>query len=253
MTEKKPAEGMLTKGLRLLIALGDRPDGAGVSELARDLELPVSSTHRLLTGMIPLGFVGFDPDRRQYHLGLRVFELGRRVASARRLSDVALPVMRRVTKATGEPTLLGVLAGEEFMYVERVEGQRLAQIRGSAGERGPLHTTALGKALMAFLPEDEQDALIGRLSLDEAGPRAITDSDRLREELASTRERGYAVNDEELEEGVCAVGVPVLDGRGRPAASIGVATLTFRTPLRDLEKSVPLLKAAAEEIAVQLP
>jgi len=89
--------------------------------------------------------------------------------------------------------------------------------------------------------------------LAEAGPRAITDSLRLREELASTRERGYAVNDEELEEGVCAVGVPVLDGRGRPAASIGIATLTFRTPLRDLEKSVPLLKAAAEEIAVQLP
>lgn len=137
MAEKKCAGGMLTKGLRLLIALGGRPDGAGVSELARDLSLPVSTTHRLLTGMAPLGFVGVDADTRQYHLGLRVFELGRCVVSTRRLPDVALPAMRRVTQATGETTLLGVLAGEEFMYVERVESQRLAQIKGSAASAGP--------------------------------------------------------------------------------------------------------------------
>ena len=166
---------------------------------------------------------------------------------------MALPAMRRVTKATGETTLLGVLAGEEFMYVERVESQRLAQIKGSAGERAPLHVTALGKALMAFLPEEEQDALISRLSLDEAGPRAITDPDRLGEELARTRERGYAVNDEELEEGLYAVGVPVLDGRGRPAASLGIANLAFQNSLKELEKFVPLLQGAADEIAVQLP
>jgi IclR family transcriptional regulator, acetate operon repressor len=253
MTYKKPADGMLTKGLRLLIALGDRPDGTGVSELARELELPVSTTHRLLTAMVPLGFVGFDPERRQYHLGMRVFELGRRVASARRLSDVALPAMRRVTKATGETTLLAVLADEEFMYVERAESQRLAQIRGSSGERGPLHVTALGKALMAFLPDEEQDELIGRLRLEEAGPRAITDPEQLREELTRTREGGYAINDEELEEGICAVAVPVLDGLGPPAASLGIATLAFRRSPADLRGFVPLLQDAAGEIALQLP
>ena len=106
---------------------------------------------------------------------------------------------------------------------------------------------------MAFLPEEEQDALISRLSLDEAGPHAITDPDRLGEELARTRERGYAVNDEELEEGVYAVGVPVLDGRGRPAASLGIANLAFQNSLKELEKFVPLLQGAADEIAVQLP
>jgi DNA-binding IclR family transcriptional regulator len=252
MTERKSADGMLPKGLRLLIALGGRPDGAGVSELARDLGLPVSTTPRLLTGMVPLGLVGVDPDTRQYHLGLRVFELGRCVASTRRLPDVALPAMRRVTNLTGETTLLGVLAGEEFMYVERVESHRLVQIRGSAGERRPLHVTAQSKALMAFLPQEEQDALVSRLSLDGAGPRAITDPDRLGEELARTKERGYAVNDEELGEGVYAVGVPVLDGRGRPAASLGIATLAFQNSLIDLENFVPVLQGAAGEIAVQL-
>lgn len=94
MTEGLPADGALAKGLRLLVALGNHPDGAGVSELAGEVELPVSTTHRLLTGMIPQGFVAVDPDRRQYFLGLRTFELGQRVASARKLSAVALPAIR---------------------------------------------------------------------------------------------------------------------------------------------------------------
>jgi DNA-binding IclR family transcriptional regulator len=77
LTEDLPAEGALAKGLRLLVALGNHPDGAGVSELAREVELPVSTTHRLLAGMIPQGFVAVDPVRRQYFLGLRTFELSR--------------------------------------------------------------------------------------------------------------------------------------------------------------------------------
>jgi len=253
LTEKQPAEGALAKGLRLLVALGNHPDGAGVSELASEVELPVSSTHRLLTGMIPQGFVAFDPERRQYFLGLRTFELGQRVASARKLSEVALPAMQRVTQATGEPTLLAVLAEDEMLYVERVEGKHLAQIRGSAGERGSLPGTALGKALLAFLPEEEREALIENLPLPKLGPNSITNRGALRAELDRTRERGYAVNDEELEAGVRAIGVPIINARGRPVASITVATLAFRYSMEELEIFVPLLQDAANEIAVQLP
>jgi len=253
LTEGLPADGALAKGLRLLVALGNHPDGAGVSELAGEVELPVSTTHRLLTGMIPQGFVAVDPDRRQYFLGLRTFELSQRVASARKLSAVALPAMQRVTQATGEPTLLAVLAGDEMLYVERVEGKHLVQIRGSAGERGSLHGTALGKALLAFLPEEEREALIENLPLPKLGPNSIMNRDELRAELDRTRERGYAVNDEELEAGVRAIGVPIIDARGRPAASITVATLAFRYSMEELERFVPLLQDAANEIAVQLP
>ena len=253
MTETLPAVGMLGKGLRLLVVLGNHPDGAGVSELAREVELPVSTTHRLLAGMIPQGFVAIDPERRQYFLGLRTFELSQRVASARKLSAVALPAMQRVTQVTGEPTLLAVLAEDEILYMERVEGKHLAQIRGSAGERGSLHGTALGKVLLAFLPEEEREAFIENLPLPKLGPNSITNRDELRAELDRTRERGYAVNDEELEAGVRAIGVPIIDARGRPAASITVATLAFRYSMQELERFVPLLQDAANEIAVQLP
>jgi IclR family transcriptional regulator, acetate operon repressor len=166
---------------------------------------------------------------------------------------VALPAMQRVTQVTGEPTLLAVLAEDEILYIEREEGKHLAQIRGSAGDRGSLHGTALGKALLAFLPEEEREVLIENLPLPKLGPNSITDRDELRAELDRTRERGYAVNDEEPEAGVRAIGVPIINGRGRPAASIAVATLTFRYSMEELEKLVPLLQDAAGEIAVQLP
>jgi DNA-binding IclR family transcriptional regulator len=81
--ERRSADGMLGKGLRLLVALGDHPDGAGVSWLARDVEVPVSTAHRLISGMVPLGFVSFDRERQRYSLGLRAFELGQRVAPAK--------------------------------------------------------------------------------------------------------------------------------------------------------------------------
>jgi DNA-binding IclR family transcriptional regulator len=247
--ERRSADGMLGKGLRLLVALGDHPDGAGLSQLARDVEVPVSTTHRLPAGMAPLGFVSFDRERRRYSLGLRTFELGRRVASARRLSDVALPAMRRVTQATGETTLLAVLSGDDVLYVERTEGKHLAQIWGAPGVRGAPHYTSLGKCPVAFLPEEEWEEILSRLRLERLTPGTITDAEGLREELLLTRERGYTTNDEEHEEGVRAVGVPVI---GRPAAALSVATLTFRYSMEELEGFVPLLREAAREVEVQL-
>jgi IclR family transcriptional regulator, acetate operon repressor len=250
--ERRSTDGMLGKGLRLLVALGDHPEGAGVSQLARDVEVPVSTAHRLLAGMVPLGFVSFDRERRRYSLGLRTLELGQRVASARRLSDVALPTMRRVTQATGETSLLAVPSGEEVLYVERTESKHLAQIWGAPGVRGSPHHTSLGKCLVAFLPEEEREELLARLRLERLTPRTITDTEELREELLLTRERGYATNDGEHEEGVRAVGVPVIGRRAAAAAALSVATLTFRYSMEELEGFVPLLREAAREVEAQL-
>jgi len=252
--EKRSADGMLAKGLRILVALGGHPDGAGVSQLAREVDVPVSTAHRLLAGMVPQGFVSFDQERRLYHLGLRVFELSQRVAWVRRLSDVALPAMRRATEASGETTLLAVRARDELVYVERVEGQHRAQIVGYPGTRqGWLHCTSIGKALLAFLPGEEREELLVHLWLEGLTPRTITEADKLREELALTRERGYAINDQELEAGICAVGVPIMDSRGRPVASVSIATLTFRYSAKELEQFVPLLLEGARETTLQLP
>ncbi len=251
--ENNSSRGMLEKGIGLLLAVGDHPEGAGVSELARNTGLAVSTVHRLLGTLVSLGFVRLEEGSRRYTLGLGVFELAHRVSLARGLSEVALPVMRRLVKATGEPSLLAVADGPEIVYVERIEGWRRIQIRGSVGERGPIYCTSLGKALLAFMPEEEREDLLNQIEFERLAPNTITDRSRLREELELTRERGYAVADEEREEDVRAVGVPVLGPRGGPVASLCLAVPVFRVAREELEEYVPMLREAATEIGVQLP
>jgi IclR family acetate operon transcriptional repressor len=252
-TEHKYTGGMLGKGLSLLVILGEYPNGVGVSTLAREAGLPVSTVHRLLTTMASLGFVSFDADSRQYSIGLKVFELSYRVSLVRDLGEVALPVMRRIMEITKATTLMSVRDGEEIMYVERVEGPRRIRIQGAVGERLPLHCTSQGKVLLAFLPESEREKILGRLRLEQLAPNTITDLDTLRGELDRTRMKGYAVANEEAEEGICAVAVPIIGPRGRPVAALCIAAPVFQTPLEDLERFVPLLRDGARDIGVQLP
>lgn len=221
--------------------------------MARSAGLPVSTVHRLLGTLVSLGFVRLSEESHRYTLGLRVFELAHKVSLARGLSEVALPVMRRLVKATGEPSLLAVAEGAEIVYVERIEGWRRIQIRGSVGERGPIYCTSLGKALLAFMPDGEREDLLACVELEKLAPNTITDRGRLREELELTRERAYAIADEEREEDVRAVGAPVLSPRGYPVASLCLAVPVFRVAREELEEFAPMVQEAAAEIGVQLP
>jgi DNA-binding IclR family transcriptional regulator len=253
MTGTKYSGGMLAKGLGLLAALGNHPDGVGVSNLAREAGMPVSTAHRLLSTLVDHGFARFDPASHRYMLGLKVFELSHRVSLVKGLSEVALPIMKRVARQTGELTLMTVRDDLEMVYVERVQGDSRIQIRGNVGDRGPLYCTAMGKTLLAFLPRVEQDAIISRLRMSPMTPRTITDPKALREELDLTKERGYGIANEEYEVGIRAVAVPVIGPRGTPVAMHKAATALLRVSLRDLEAHIPLLKESAREIAIQLP
>lgn len=244
--------GALEKGIDVLLALGEYPQGTGVSELSRRVGLPVSTVHRLLGILISSGFARFEPEGKRYMLGFGVFELARKVSLARSLSEVALPVMRRLVKETGEPSLLSVPDGLEMVYVERVEGWRRIQIRGAVGERGPLYCTSLGKAMLAFMPDDERESLIGRLEFKKIAPNTITNPDELRAELELTRRRGYGLAREEREEGVRSLGAPILGSRGRPVAAVCISAPVFRVSLETLEGFAPMLQEAAAEIGVQV-
>jgi DNA-binding IclR family transcriptional regulator len=244
---------MLGKGMQLLIALGGHPDGASLSRLADELGFPVSTTHRLLQAMVPAGFVQVDDERRTYELGLTVFQLSHRVARVRTLSELALPVLRRLTEVSGEQTLLAVRRGGDLIYLEKVEGTHQIRNHAEIGQRGFLHSSSMGKALLAWLPEDEQVEIIGGLRLDRCSPRTITDRARLRVELDQTRRRGWAVNEEENEEGIRSSGVPVIGPRGRPVCAICVTAPVFRCSRELMDSYVPLMQELVREMEARLP
>lgn len=251
--EEATAGGMLAKGLTLLVTLGQYPAGIGLSELARQVGMPVSTAHRLLATLHAFGFVHFDADYRRYSLGLRLFELSHQVSLVRRLSEVALPVMQRLVQITGETSLISVLDGSEMVYVERIDSPHPIQVRGSTGRKDPIYCTAMGKSLLAFRPAEERETIIRQLQLKPLTPHTITDREALRRELDRTRERGYSLADEEHEPGIRTVAVPVIGSRGRAIAALCVTAPAFRASLEDLTRHVPMLLDAAREIAVQLP
>jgi IclR family transcriptional regulator, acetate operon repressor len=245
--------GMLKKGLSLLEALGGHPDGVGVSRVAKDAELPVSTTHRLLNDLVASRFASFDPETRRYYLGLKVFELSSRVSLTKGLSEVALPVMRRLSEEVGESVFMGVREGADILIVEKVVGPGRLQVNDNVGSRIPLHHLAQGKSILAFLPEDEREELIEQMTLEPETPRTITDPGMLRDELEFTRERGWASADREHEEGVRAIATPILDARSRPVAALAIAAPAFRVPMPELKKRAPKLLEAVREIEVRLP
>jgi DNA-binding IclR family transcriptional regulator len=244
---------MVGKALGLLVLLGDEPRGASAAELSRRAELPFSTTYRLLGSLTRDGFVDYEPDGRRYHLGLRVFQLGQRVSNHHGFAGTALPILRRVTEETGEATILSVRDGNHHLTVNKVDGPQTFRVTSDPGHLGALHTTSVGKALVAFADDATRTRLVDELELEALTPFSITDRDAFRGEIELVRRRGYAIMDEENEQGMRAVAVPVFNSQGHAFASLATAVPVFRMSVDALVALVPLLQGAAAELSARLP
>jgi len=244
---------MVGKALGLLVLLGDEPRGASAAEISRRAQLPFSTTYRLLGSLTRDGFVDYEAEGRRYHLGLRIFQLGQRVSNHHGFAGAALPVLRRVTEQTGEATILSVRDGHHHLTVNKVDGPQTFRVTSDPGHLGALHTTSVGKALVAFAEDGERQRLVEELELQPLTKFSITDRDAFRAEIEQVRNRGYAVMDEENELGMRAVAVPVFNSQGHAFASLATAVPVFRLSVEGLVAHVPLLQEAAAELAARLP
>ncbi|OFI37043.1 IclR family transcriptional regulator [Arthrobacter sp. SW1] len=244
---------MIGKALGLLVLLGNEPRGASASELSRQADLPFSTTYRLLGSLTRDGFVDYEPDGRRYHLGLRVFQLGQRVSNHHGFAGTARPILQKVTDATGEATILSVRDGHHHLTVNKVDGPQMFRVTSDPGHLGMLHTTAVGKALVAFAADDERGQLLEELELEPLTEHSITDREAFRAEIEKIRRQGFALMDEENEVGMRAIAAPVLNGQGVAFASLATAAPVFRMSVEQMQAVVPLLKDAAAELSARLP
>lgn len=244
--------GTVRKGLTLLELLANYPHGATAGQIVAESGYAFSTCYRLLTTLVDSGFAEYDTATKQYRLGLLVFHMGQKVATARGYSGTALPVLRRLTEATGESSLLAVLDGDRFLTVHTVDGPN-HRITTDPGDRGELHTSSLGRVLLAFSPQDTRDELVATIDLVPRTDRSRTDRDGLRRILEKTRQRGWACQDQEHDEGMCAVAVPVMTPGGPLVAALALAAPVYRSDLAGLEQHIPLLNDAAAQLASQLP
>lgn len=242
--------GTVRKGLELLELLANYPHGAVAGELVTASGYAFSTCYRLLNTLVDAGFAEFDPRTKRYQVGLRVFQMGQRVATARGFAGSAIPVLRAVTDATGESCILGVPDGDRVLTVHTVDGPH-HRVTTDPGDRSELHTSALGRVVLAF--SDRGADLLRDLELTARTEHSVRERSTLRQVVADTRARGWVCQDQEHDPGMRAVAVPVLSGDGQLIAALALAAPVHSCSLAELEAHVPALQEAARELAILLP
>jgi len=235
----------------LLLALGDFPAEAGVTELARTLGLHKSTASRLLATLQRRGLVEQDEESGKYRLGLVVIRLAERAEKTLDLRTITRPDLERLARATRETVSLGVLDGDRCLTVAQVDGPNMVACADWTGRTTPLHCVASGKVLLAAMAE--RDILrLAKKGLASCTDRTITALEPLLEELARVRRRGFATAFSEWEPGQNAVAAPVLDARGRVIASVDIWGPAYRiTPARVADLAAEA-RAAAGAISIRL-
>lgn len=235
--------------LELLPRLGPE---LGVSEISRALGLKKATTHRLLAALRRRGVVTQDPVSRRYRLGMKLWELGAVATSQVDWVDRVKPYLEHLTDVAGETTHLAVLSDGQVLYVDKVESSRSLRMPSQVGRRLPVHCTGIGKALIAFLPDEVLRGLVLRRGLPRFTTSTITDVVTLERELAEIRRLGYAIDHEEIEEGLVCIGAPVRDHTTHVVAAISIAGPSSRLGPASIARAARQVVEAANAISVAL-
>jgi IclR family transcriptional regulator, pca regulon regulatory protein len=235
------------RGLRVIRSFGAQGSQLTLSEVARATELNRATARRLLLTLEELGYARRVGDR--FALTPRVLDLGYAYLSSFEVPDLALPYLEQLSVEVHEASSVGVLDDTEVAYVARVPANRVMTVSIGLGTRFPAYRTSLGRALLAALPDDEVTAIWERSDRREPTPRTVDRVEALLEQLATVRERGYALVDQELELGVRSIAAPLHDAGGRTVAAINISTHVSRTSKAELQQRfVPALLRTAGEI-----
>lgn len=252
MTQTKPYPGTqaVLRAFSVLKVFSDERPFWGLTELAKEVELNKTTTYRLLTALESEGMVIRNRDET-YRLGPEAVVLGGRALRQNDVRRVTRPYLERLAEETGETTSLDVLVEQDMLLIDEVIGHRLTGSMSSLGTRHPAYATASGKAVLAFMSPAEVEPFLQR-PLPAITPTTITSPDLLRQQLDTIRELGFALNQEELEEGLVVVAAPIYnhDSEVIGSVSLGGTSLRF-TPERIVEMG-NLIRETAVEISQKL-
>jgi DNA-binding IclR family transcriptional regulator len=208
----------------ILELLGNADYNLGISDIAVMSELPLSTAHRLISTLIQLGYVEQNPETNKYTLGVRILQLRGAMIGHLNLGVQAMPIMKTLMNRVNETVHLAVLNEGEIVYIERVEGLRTQGMYTRIGKRAGAHCTALGKAMLAYLPQEAwYHDVVERRGLKRHSPTTITTPEELQAELARTRARGYAIDNGETGEQVRCVAAPIRDYTGTVIAALSIS------------------------------
>jgi DNA-binding IclR family transcriptional regulator len=231
------------------IALANHPLSA--AEVAKLCNMSRPTAYRLICTLTARGYVAEDDDTH-YRLGTQALSLSQNVLDSLDLPELAQPYLRHLSDITNETTYLSMLDDDEILYIGKAESSQSIRTHTKIGSRNMLHSTAMGKAILAFLPIEEQTQLLERIKLTRLTSVTITDKATLVKELAKVRTQKYALDNEECEEDIRCVGAPIFDHSGRPFAAISVSGPAYRLAVSRVSDLSLLVVDTANAISSRL-
>ncbi len=234
----------LDRALAVLRCLGSASGGLTLSEIAGRLGLSVNFVYRVTQSLVAHGYVIRDAGKR-FSIGPQLLSLCQPVVDDVPLTEAALPAMHWLSEQTGEAAHLGIISGHEGIVLERVVGRAMIKFYVERGTRFPLHTSGPGKAMLAFMPDAERDAVIAGMKFKRYQPWTISNRKDFLKCLDEVRQSGWAVDAGEHLEGHHCLGAPVLDTTGTAIASLWITGPSQRLPEDRMVNLAPAVKQAA--------
>jgi DNA-binding IclR family transcriptional regulator len=241
----------LQRGLRLLHLFSESPRGLTAKQVAALSRLPVSTVHRFLANLVTAGFLNRDGEGT-HHLGIACFSIGQAAVGQLDIRRLSLPYLRELNQQTRETIHLTVRHGLSAVYVEKLDSPEPVRIHSRIGAAVPLHCTAVGKVMLAYMPPEEQDRIISQIDLKRMTPNSVGNVQELKTELYRVRKNGYACDLEEHELHIRCVAAPIWDHTGSVQSSVSITAPTLRMPVTRLRQLAPLIQAAGLNISTEL-
>lgn len=233
----------LNKGIKLLTAIADAEVPPTVRDLSDQTMLPRPTVYRLLAALTEAGLVR-QSSGHTYQLGATLVTIAHRALDQMDIRDIAHEHLLKLRDETGETVHLAVFSNDAMLYVDNIESRERVRMKCSLGVSVPLHTTAVGKAYLAFSPQDQRESTLERLRLDDVTGHSITSRDALRAQIADAARRGWTTDEEENERDIFCFGAPILDRRGNAVAAASISIPRFRLrPMAEQVYVAPLLEA----------
>ncbi len=235
------------KAFRILKAIADSPSRLGVSELSKQLKIGKSTVHGITIALEELGVLVRDPIDKKYSIGYRLIELGRKAYGRIELREIARIPLERLVEEIGETVFLGIMDGDHILILDVVEPPSEMKITSPPGTRLPLLAGATGKAFLSLLEEEKAKEIVQKIGLRGYTHKSITDPKRYLKEVKETKERGYAIDDEEYLIGVRAIAAP-LPIPSSPLSAIWLVGFSSRLTDQKMEKAIKEILKTVQEI-----
>src|ERR1700732_1243918 len=241
----------LQRGLRLLQLFSESARGLTAKQVAVLSRLPVSTVHRFLANLEGAGFLNCSDDG-VYHLGIACFSIGQAALGQLDIRRLSLPYLQELNQQTRETIHLTVRHGLSAVYVEKLDSPEPLRIHSRIGAAVPLYCTAVGKVMLAYMPDEERKKILPQLGLKRLTPNTVGSRRELEGELYRVRKNGYACDLEEHEMHIRCVAAPIWDHTGSVQSSLSITAPVVRMPVNRLRQLAPLIQAAGLQISREL-